>query len=272
MIIKYFCASWGLDHLGIMPMLEKIKGAGYDGVETAIPADEHGQRVLRDGLTKYGLELIAHQYQAVGAFDDYLRSFRASLLHAAHFQPLFINSHSGRDYWTFEQNQRVCETGFDVEAETGVKIFHETHRKHFLFSTLTARQFFDSYPQLKITADLSHWTCVSESMLADQPEILAQAIARTEHIHARVGHEQGPQIPDPRAPEWETYVKTFTSWWQGVADRFRKNSREYLTITPEFGPIPYTWKLPYSEQPVSDFFALNCSMKKYLQEHLKVHG
>jgi sugar phosphate isomerase/epimerase len=271
MIIKYFCASWGLDHLGIVPMLEKIKAAGFDGVEMGIPAADHDQKLLRETLSNLHLELIAHQYQAVGGFEEYISSFRASLLTAARICPLFINSHSGRDYWTFEQNQRVCETGFEVEAQTGVRIFHETHRKHFLFSTLTAGQFFDRYPELKITADLSHWTCVSESMLADQPEILARAIGRAEHIHARVGHEQGPQIPDPRAPEWETHVKTFTSWWQRIADTFRKNGREYLTITPEFGPIPYTWMLPFSQQPVSDFFELNSVMKKMLQERLIVH-
>jgi sugar phosphate isomerase/epimerase len=270
MNIKYFCGSWGLDHLSIEMMLGKIKGAGFDGVEMGIPTDPHAQRQLRDQLKRFDLELIAHQYQAQGDFEEYLHSFRASLLRAAGFNPLFINSHSGRDYWSFEQNKMVCETGFDVERQTGIKIFHETHRKHFLFSTLTAEQFFDHFPELKITADFSHWTCVSESMLDDQPKILAKAIERTGHIHARVGHEQGPQIPDPRAPEWEPYVNTFVNWWQQVADTFRKNHREYLTITPEFGPVPYTWKLPYIQQPVSDFFEINCFMKKYLQENLIV--
>ncbi len=270
MTIKYFCASWGIDHLGIESMLGKIKNAGFDGVETGIPADPRERLLLRDTLKDLDLLLIAHQYQAKGDFVEYLHSFRASLLQAAQAGPLFINSHSGRDYWTFEQNRKVCEVGFEVQQMTGVNIYHETHRKHFLFSTLTARQFFEHYPELKITADFSHWTCVSETMLEDQPEILAQAIGRTEHIHARVGHEQGPQIPDPRAPEWEPHVKTFTSWWQNVADRFANNGREYLTITPEFGPIPYTWKLPYSQAPVSDFFDINCSMKNYLQKHLIV--
>ncbi len=271
MRIKYFCASWGIDHLGIEPMLEKIKDAGFAGVEMGIPAGQHDRLVLRDTLKALDLELIAHQYQAKGAFDEYLVAFRTSLLHAAHVGPLFINSHSGRDYWTFEQNRQVCDVAFEVEHKTGVRIFHETHRKHFLFSTLTGAQFFERYPELRITADFSHWTCVSETMLEDQQEILAQAIGRTEHIHARVGYEQGPQIPEPRAPEWEPYVNTFTAWWQKVADTFTESGREFLTITPEFGPMPYTWKLPYSQEPVSDFFDINCFMKTYLQKNLIVN-
>ncbi len=27
-------------------------------------------------------------------------------------------------------------------------------------------------------------------------------IESTVHVHARVGYEQGPQVPDPRLPEW----------------------------------------------------------------------
>ena len=37
MEIKYFCSWWGLDHLGLEPMLEKIKSAGFDGVEIGVP-------------------------------------------------------------------------------------------------------------------------------------------------------------------------------------------------------------------------------------------
>jgi sugar phosphate isomerase/epimerase len=33
MKIKYFCSWWGLENLSIPLLLEKIKWAGYDGVE-----------------------------------------------------------------------------------------------------------------------------------------------------------------------------------------------------------------------------------------------
>lgn len=39
MELKVFCAWWGLDHLGIEGMLNKIKGAGFDGVEVFAPLD-----------------------------------------------------------------------------------------------------------------------------------------------------------------------------------------------------------------------------------------
>jgi hypothetical protein len=39
MKIKYFCSWRGLDVLGLRPMLEKVKGAGYHRIEIGIPSN-----------------------------------------------------------------------------------------------------------------------------------------------------------------------------------------------------------------------------------------
>src|ERR1700739_5009719 len=110
MKIKYFCSWWGLDALGLRPMLEKVKGAGYDGIEIAIPSDTPRRRKLRALLDELQLDVIAHQYQAAGqSYDDYLRSFEQQIDIAASFEPLLVNSHTGRDCWTTGQNLRFVE-------------------------------------------------------------------------------------------------------------------------------------------------------------------
>jgi hypothetical protein len=45
-------------------------------------------------------------------------------------------------------------------------------------------------------------------MLDDQNETINLALSRTGHIHARIGHPEGPQVNDPRAPEWKNIVDT----------------------------------------------------------------
>lgn len=269
MEIKYFCSWWGLDHLGLESMLNKIKSAGFDGIEIGVPTDPKEQDNLRALLDEMELEIIAHQYQAKGNFTEYKKTFYAALENAAKFKPILINSHTGRDYWAIQQNSQLIKIGETIEEQYNVPIVHETHRKHFLFSTFNAKHYFDFHPELKINADFSHWTCVSESMLEDQNEILQEGISRAEHIHARVGFEEGPQIPDPRAPEWSNHLVSFTSWWQKIVNNFTAQKREYLTITPEFGPVPYTWTLPYTNEPLSDFFEINCWMKEYLKQELR---
>ncbi len=226
MEVKYFCSWWGLDSYGLENMLIKIKSAGFDGVEIGIPFNKEKQKQLKYLLDKYQLECIAHQYQAKGNFIEYKKSFAKSLENAAQFNPLFINSHTGKDYWETKKNAELINIADEIQSKYNIKILHETHRKHFLFSTLTAKKYFDLLPQLNITADFSHWTCVSETMLEDQPYILEQGISKAEHIHARVGFEEGPQVPDPRAKEWEHHLSVFTNWWQLIVNKFKNTNRE----------------------------------------------
>ena len=102
-------------------------------------------------------------------------------------------------------------------------------------------------------------------MLADQKETLDMALQRTEHIHARIGHPEGPQLNDPRAPEWEKIVKQHFDWWDTVAERKKRNG-EVMTILTEFGPPDYMPTLPYTRQPLADQWAINVHMMKLLRK------
>ena len=268
MEIKVFCAWWGLDHLGMEGMLNKIKGAGFDGVEVFAPIEPGERETMQRLLEDLELGVIIHQYRANGPFQEYSANFRSELELAASMKPLLINSHTGKDYWSMEENGKLIEIGFEVESTTGVKIVHETHRGRFPFCAPLTKQYFEKYPDLRIAADLSHWVCVAESLLEGQEDVVETAINRTEHIHARIGFPEGPQISDPRLPEWKKEVTVFTGWWQRVVDRFIAEERPFLTITPEFGPVPYTWTVPHTGMPVSDFFDINVYMKDYLKKTL----
>ncbi|MCF6358985.1 MAG: sugar phosphate isomerase/epimerase [Draconibacterium sp.] len=269
MEIVYCCAWWGLDHLGMEGMVSKIKSGGFDGIEVGIPFNDKEQTQLRKLLDKFDLQVIAHQYQAEGTtFSDFVKSFKYSLEQAARFQPLLINSHTGKDFWSIEENGVLIEIAQEISDKYGITVAHETHRGRFLFSTFAAKQYFEKFPNLKINFDISHWCCVSESLLEDQPQIVEEAIKRTEHIHARVGHAQGAQITDPRLPEWETEVNTFINWWNRIVQRFRAEGRDFITITPEFGPTPYMWKIPFTQQPISNHWDINCYMKDLLKERI----
>ena len=250
-------------------MLEKIKCSGYDGVEIGIPAEPSKRYELKSLVEHSDLEVIAHQYQASGlAFNDYLESFESWIDTAASFRPLLVNSHTGRDYWTVEQNLQLVDIGQRVEDRYGIPILHETHRGRFLYSAPAAREYFRRNTNLKITADLSHWVCAAESLLVGQEAALEEAIRRAGHIHARVGFAQGPQVPDPFSLHWKEELKAFSSWWLRIAERFRREGRRYLTITPEWGPPPYCWISPETGVPLSDFFDMNLRMKGYLEKRL----
>jgi sugar phosphate isomerase/epimerase len=267
MKIKILCPLWGHEHLEIEDFTAHIKKAGYDGIDTWIPEDPSAKKRLFDSLEKNELLLVSHQHQARGvAFPAFKDSFRQYLRLSAEGGPLLINSHTGKDYFSFAQNLELIDIAAEFAAASGIAVVHETHRGRIGYSPAGMGEYFDARPDLVITADLSHWVCVSESFLENFSGVLEEAIARTRHIHARVGFEEGPQIPDPRAPEWKGAVDHFTGWWDRMVESRRKAGAALLTFTTEFGPPPYMPTRPFTNEPVADQFAVNNHMKDLLRQ------
>lgn len=265
MEIKILCPVWGHEHINIEDFALHVKEAGFDGLDTWAPEDPSERKRLHNVLKDLDLVWVAHQHQAKGEdFKSFAASFRHYLEMTAEGDPLLLNSHTGRDYFTVEQNLTILDIANDFEKETGLIVAHETHRGRICFHPAAAMDLF-RLKDFHITADLSHWTCTSESFLENFPEAVDEAIRRTRHIHARVAFEEGPQITDPRAPEWQHAVDHFMGWWQRMVDSRRRAGAKLLTITPEFGPPPYMPTIPYTREPIADQFAINAYMKDLLR-------
>ena len=128
--------------------------------------------------------------------------------------------------------------------------------------------YIDIYPKLKLVADFSHFCVVSESNLQDQHDLLVKIYPNIKHIHARIGFEQSPQVNNPFAPEWKTYLEQYLSWWKEIIAIQKNNKSTICTITPEFGPFPYMPQEPFTKKPLSNQWEINLQMKNYLQQNL----
>lgn len=264
----FFCPTWGIEHLSYTEAARRVKAAGYDGMEIAAGPDKRNEavQVAHDN----GLELILMAFGGGNNFADHKKKYHDELLNIASYKPLFINAHTGRDYFTFEQNAELIQVALDVQQQTGIRILHETHRGRFSYSAPSIQYYLLKLPALRLTADYSHWVTVSESFLADQPENVNRAIAASEHIHCRVGHPEGPQVNDPRAPEWKEALETHAKWWDAIRERQQKANAPLLTVTCEFGPPGYLPTLPYTQQPVASQWDINVFMKDYLKKRWQV--
>ncbi len=268
MELKWICTVWGLEKLTPQEKLDRIKKAGYDGVETGIPADPEERRELRGLLDERGLLLVAQQHTAGGNAAAHVQSFEEQYRRAVEAKPLLVNSHTGKDYFTIDETRLLFTAAAGLEKSLGVPVAHEIHRGRVTFSTLSTMALLDAVPDVRLTADFSHWCCVHESLLDDQQERVTRAIARTFHLHARVGCAESPQVSDPRAPEWEKELQAHLRWWQAIVNLRKAQGAEVLTICPEFGPPPYMVTLPGTGRPIADQWAINLSMKDYLKERL----
>lgn len=273
MEVKILSALWGYEDQPLEAMLDRITAAGFDGVDTFMDDDPGKRARLLEGLRSRGLCLVAQQYQAEGEdFDAFSRAYLRYLELSSEGAPLLINSHTGKDYFSFSENLKLVDIAQAFTERTGVPVAHETHRGRFMYAPGVAASYFEARPSLRITADLSHWVVVSESFLEGFPGPLTEAIQRADHIHARIGYEQGPQITDPRAPEWDYAMERFLAWWDAILELRFVRGEKITTITTEFGPVPYMHTLPFTAAPVADLFEVNSSLLQLLRARYAHYG
>lgn len=270
MKILFFCPRWGCEQTQWNEFLPKVKEAGYDGVETGLPLEIKQQEEILNELAKNNLLLIAQHWETVNPdFDKHYNEYKTRLQSLANTKPLFINSQTGKDYYSFQQNEQLIALANDIAGKTGISIIHETHRGKFSFAAHITKNFLERIPGLRLTLDISHWCNTAESFLQDQPEAVELALSRSEHIHSRVGYIEGPQITDPRAPEWEEALQFHLSCWDKVIETHKANNKENFTITSEFGAPPYMPLLPFTRQPITDQWEVNVYMMHLLKERYK---
>ena len=265
--LKVLATNWGfngtVDELGAA-----VKKEGYDGMELWWPMEKKGQDEMFNMLKKYNLEVGFLTGGQESTYDAHFKTFTSMIDAAATNtiqKPLYINCHSGRDYFSYDQNKTFIDHTLQLAKQTGIKICHETHRSRMLFAAPVARHYIETVPDLRITFDVSHWCNVSETLLHDQQETVDLTLQRVDHIHARIGHPEGPQVNDPRAPEWKDALDAHFGWWDKVLERKKQNG-EIMTMLTEFGPPDYMPTLPYTRQPLSDQWAINVHMMHLLKD------
>ena len=272
MKILFFRSIWGLEDIpALEDKFKKIKAGGFDGIECDVPLDAATCKRARQVLDDLGLAVVAQQWRTSGqTVAEHTASFEPQYERALSLQPLYLNSHTGRDHFTVEENLAIFDHASGLATKHGLEVYHETHRSRALFSIPAAMTFLAARPQLKLVADFSHWCCVHESLLADQAERVECAIKHAFAIYARVGHPEGPQVPDPRDPLWQSQLEAHLAWWKQIIALRRAEGCELLPICPEFGPAPYMTLLPHSHQPIADLWEINCFMRDWLKEQLRI--
>lgn len=256
--IMFLATRWGYQG-SLEDYCKSASQAGYDGIEEWLPDTKQEQERLMRVAKEYGLKVGLLVGSGSSDFQEHFTQFKRDIDQAVRLGPILINCHSGRDYFSFEENRRIIDYTSRLHKSSGIPISHETHRSRMLFAAHITSRFIEEVPDLRLTLDISHWCNVHESLLQDQPGHVSLALDRTDHIHARVGHREGPQVTDPRAPEWEREVEAHFDWWDQVVEQKIREGRR-LTVTTEFGPPAYLPAVPYTGMPLADQWQINVHM------------
>ncbi len=175
---------------------------------------------------------------------------------------------TGSDSWPWEQQRWFWDRVLDLAVASPLPVSFETHRSRSLADPWRIGAWLDRYPGLRLTADISHWCVASERLMTPELAPIQAMADRVDHLHARVGHAQGPQVSHPFAPEHAGALAAHRACWRLFAERARQRGRPRLTLTPEFGPDGYMPTLPFTDQPVADLLAINSAMAAWLRREL----
>lgn len=267
MELKFIYPRWGSADIDWHIFLTKVKANGFSGVEIDLPFNKQEKQDILLMLKDLELDFIGQHWQTKDVnFKAHKENYKKHLYNLVEANPLLVNSHTGMDFFTFEQNAELIEIAQTIENETNVVITHETHRSRFSFAAHVCYKYLESFSSLKLTSDLSHWCCVAETLLENQESALQKAIQHTYHIHARVGSSQSPQVIDPRDAVYAEELNLFNTWWIAMIEHAAKNNRKFITITTEYGPFPYALYQPHTVTPLGDQWDINQFIKDEIQK------
>ncbi|WP_316810751.1 sugar phosphate isomerase/epimerase [Pedobacter heparinus] len=273
MDIRFYAPRWGSEQLGWKSFVDLVVKHAYQGVEV-FPLQSLSEKTeMLHAIEDQGLDMVLiHAELTEGKnFEAYKNALNRNLYTLAEYQtsrlkPKFINSQTGREYYTEDQMAQCFAICDKISEETGIKIIHETHRNKWSYAAHVVYRYLQQFSSIRLALDISHWVCVSESYLEDQFEAVQTAIAHSDHLHARVGSIEGPQVTDPRAPENSEALQHHLRFWdQWVKQQYENKVRE-CSITTEFGPHPYMSYKCFSNEPVADQWEINVYMKDLLRQ------
>lgn len=271
MELQLYKTLWG--HEGsLAAAASQAAAAGFVGLEgnaDSLPRDELAAALQTRDL-RYIQEIVTaggYVPRRHATVEEHVADVERQLQLGRSLAPQWVTVIGGCDAWTLEQSVRFFGESQEIAARIGVACSFETHRSRSLFNPWVTLAVLERLPELKLTCDFSHWVVMMERQLDDDWDAVQAVAKHAHHIHARVGYDQGPQVPHPAAPEYAAALASHQRYWEAIWEAQRAAGFSVATMTPEFGPDGYLHTLPFTQQPVADLWQINAWMGKTEQTH-----
>jgi len=261
--LQLFKTLWGHDG-DLDTAIAACRKGEFDGIEGKAPATAAARNEFKFKLAANGLSYIAEICTA-GSYvpnrqasaSEHLDSLCRQAENVIECNPLFLTVIAGCDAWPVSQSVDFFGAAMAATNQLGITTSFETHRSRSFFNPWITRDILRQLPALKLTCDFSHWCVVCERLIDSEPDIIALCAERAHHVHARVGYDQGPQVPHPAAPEFRGALEAHERWWTQIWGSQFERGASISTMTPEFGPDGYLHCLPFTGAPVADLGQIN---------------
>lgn len=127
--------------------------------------------------------------------------------------------------------------------QSGIAVHVETHRDRMTTDLFFMLQLLDCFPDLRLTADISHYLVGREfawPVDAENHRLMHRVLDNAWGIHGRIASREQVQI-SLGFPQHQGWVELFMGWWEYAIRSWRKRAGPdaILTFLCELGPPPY---------------------------------
>jgi hypothetical protein len=102
--LQFFATNWGFNGT-LSAFCEKAKAAGYDGIEMWVPGSATQRELLLQTVSQYGLKLGLLIGSGKSNFEENRIEFKQQIDLAISMKPVYINCHSGKDFFFFSSGR-----------------------------------------------------------------------------------------------------------------------------------------------------------------------
>jgi hypothetical protein len=135
-----------------------------------------------------------------------------------------------------------------LAREAGIPVHVETHRDRMTTDLFFTLHLLDAFPDLRLTADVSHYVVGREFAWPIAPENHAMIHRIMDHawgLHGRVASREQIQV-QISFPHHKDWLDLFMGWWEYAIRSWRRRAAQDATLTflCELGPREYAMSGP----------------------------
>ncbi len=253
--------EWTLDE-----KLARARQSGFAGIECWL--DESSEAEVKAAVERHELRLV------LGHRPFKLEDVKATVARAKRLNADFIFAQPASAFTPFEDVVKIVSQGRQVANDAGLAFFVETHRNNWTENLPQTLQLIEAVPEVRFTADLSHFVVVGEFYgweAEGADERLAAVLDRASHAHARISNGEAVQVDvgDGSGQAARFFVRLWTRMLR--AWRANAGAGDVFPFASELGPPRYAIT-DLEGREISDRWEQSLVMKRLIEEAWEASG
>ena len=253
--------EWTLDE-----KFARVKAAGFEAVEATL--DESNESEITEALRRHGLKLVMKLNVMSKTLPINLAEMREIVKRAVRCKADFLWIQPADAFTPLDAVVELIVEGRKMANDEGLPLFVEVHRNNFTETIPQTLQLIERVPDIRFTADLSHFVVIGEFYGWEEEgalEKMRPIIERTSHMHGRISNGEQVQV-DVGDGSGDT-AQFFVSLWTEAMRCWLKEAApgDVFPFASELGPPRYAITLPDGRE-FSDRWEQSLIMKKLAEQ------